>query len=215
MTGCSDKETGDCTSAWGDMSTIVVARKGGQAAIGADTLTCLGTTKESAAYVANHSKIIRVGDSYLAVVGHAAWPLLLSSYFARQTEAPSLESARAIFEAARELHRALKEEYFLNPSADSDDEFESSQFDCLIANRWGIFGLYALRSVQEYTRFYAFGSGYGYALGAMHAVYDKANSAEEVVRIGLEASAEFDGPTGLPIEIRSTHLGCSFGASAE
>src|SRR5262249_21386298 len=102
----------------------------------------------------------------------------------------------------------LKEDYFLNPSEDSADEFESSRFDCLIANRSGIFGLYALRSVQEYTRFYAFGSGYAYALGAMHAVYDKANSAEEVVRAGLEASAEFDGPTGLPIEVRSIPLSC-------
>jgi hypothetical protein len=64
------------------MSTIAVAKKGGQAAIGADTLTCLGTTKESAAYVANYSKIIRVGDNYLAIVGHASWPLVLSSYFA-------------------------------------------------------------------------------------------------------------------------------------
>jgi ATP-dependent protease HslVU (ClpYQ) peptidase subunit len=188
------------------MSTIVVAKKGGQAAIGADTLTCLGTTKESAAYVANSSKIIRVGDSYLAAVGQASWPLVLFSYFARQKESPSLESALAIFEAARELHKALKEEYFLNPGENSEDEFESSQFDCLIANRSGIFGLYALRSVQEYTKFYAFGSGYGYALGAMHALYDRASSAEEVVRVGLEASVEFDGPTGLPIEIRSVDL---------
>jgi ATP-dependent HslUV protease, peptidase subunit HslV len=188
------------------MSTIVVAKKGGQAAIGADTLACLGTTKESAAYVANHSKIIPVGDSYLAVVGHASWPLVLSSYFARQKEPPSLESALAIFEAARELHKALKEEYFLNPGEKSEDEFESSQFDCLIANRSGIFGLYALRSVQEYNKFYAFGSGYGFALGAMHAVYDRASSAEAVVRAGLEASVEFDGPTGLPIEIRSVDL---------
>jgi ATP-dependent protease HslVU (ClpYQ) peptidase subunit len=189
------------------MSTIVVARKGGQAAIGADTLTCLGTTRESAAYVANHSKIIRVGDSYLAVVGHSSWPLLLATHFARQKNSPSLESAAAVFETARELHKALKEDYFLNPGGDSDEEFESSQFECLIANRSGIFGLYALRSVQEYTRFYAFGSGYGYALGAMHAVYDRANSAEEVARAGLEASAEFDGPTGLPIEVRTVPLG--------
>jgi ATP-dependent protease HslVU (ClpYQ) peptidase subunit len=194
------------------MSTIVVAKKAGRAAIGADTLTQLGFaklggTRESAAYVANHSKVIRVGESYLAAVGQASWPLVLSSYFAGLAEPPRLESVQAIFEAARELHRALKEDYFLNPNADQDDEFESSQLECLIANRGGIFGLYSLRSVSEYTRFYAFGNGYGYALGAMHAVYDTADSAEEVVRAGLAAAAEFDYATGLPMEVHSVELG--------
>jgi ATP-dependent protease HslVU (ClpYQ) peptidase subunit len=188
------------------MTTIAVAKKGGQAAIGADTLTCLGSTRESAAHVANHSKILRVGQSYLAVAGHASWQLVLSSYFSRLKQPPSLESALAIFEAARGMHRALKKAYFLNPGSDSDDEFESSQFECLIANPCGIFGLYALRSVQVYNKFYAFGSGYAYALGAMHAVYDRATSAEEVVRAGLEAGAEFDGPTGPPLEVWSVQL---------
>lgn len=193
------------------MSTIVVAKKAGQAAIGADTLSQLGIdrlggTKESAAYVANHSKVLRVGDSYLAVVGQASWPLVLSSYFGSLTEPPRLESVPAIFEAARELHRALKEEYFLNPNTEADDEFESSQLDCLIANRAGIFGLYALRSVSEYNKFYAFGNGYGFALGAMHAVYDSANSAAEVARAGLAAAAEFDYATGLPMEVHTIQL---------
>ena len=194
------------------MSTIVVARKEGQAAIGADTLSQLGATKESAAYVANHSKVIRVGDSYLAVVGQASWPLVLSSYFAGLTEPPRLESVQAIFEAARELHRALKEEYFLSPSADKNDEendeFESSQLYCLIANRGGIFGLYSHRSVVEYNKFYALGHGYAYALGAMHAVYETAHGAEEVVRAGLAAAAEFDSATGLPMEVHTIQLGC-------
>jgi ATP-dependent protease HslVU (ClpYQ) peptidase subunit len=194
------------------MSTVVVAKKGGQATVGADTLTHLGSTKESATYVANHSKVIRVGDSYLAVVGHASWPLVLSSYFAKLTEPPRLDSVQAIFDAAQELHRTLKEEYFLSPDADKNDEendeFESSQLYCLIAYRGGIFGLYSHRSVVEYTKFYALGHGYGYALGAMHAVYESAHCAEEVVRAGLAAAAEFDSATGLPMEVHTIQLGC-------
>ncbi len=38
------------------MSTVVVVRKEGIAAIGGDTLTSYGGTKESAAYIRNHSK---------------------------------------------------------------------------------------------------------------------------------------------------------------
>jgi len=175
-------------------------------AVGADTLCCLGATKESAAYVANHSKIIQVGESYLALAGHASWPLVLTSYFAGLEETPSLDSPQAIFEAAKALHLALKEDYFLDPSSDSGEEFESSQLECLIANPRGIFGLYRLRSVQEYVRFYSFGSGYKFALGAMHAVYETAGSAEGVARAGLEAAAEFDDGTGRPLEVRTIEL---------
>lgn len=190
------------------MSTTVVARKGGQAAIGADTLACFGPVKESAAYVANHSKIIRVGGSYLALVDEASWPFVLSHYFGKLPEPPLLESVSAIFETAQELHRVLKEEYFLNASAGTDGTgtFESTGLLCLIANRRGIFGLYDLREALEYTKFFAFGSGSPFALGAMHAVYDRANSAEDVVRAGLEAAVEFDTGTGAPIEIHTIQL---------
>ena len=188
------------------MSTIVVARKGRQAAIGADTLSLLGTTRESAEYVANHSKLLRVGESYLAVVGQASFPLVLASYFAGLEEAPRLDSAQAIFEAARDIHRALRDGYFLDPGGDTGDEFESTKLECLIANPSGIFGLYPLRAVLEYTKFYAFGSGHRFALGAMHAVYEAADSAEEIARAGLEAAAEFDDGTGRPIEVRTVQL---------
>ena len=48
------------------MTTISVVRKGGVAAIAADTLTKWGSGKESAKYIANSEKIIQVGDNYIA-----------------------------------------------------------------------------------------------------------------------------------------------------
>ncbi|MGQ9779090.1 MAG: hypothetical protein ACUVRM_04310 [Bacillota bacterium] len=184
------------------MSTVVAVKKEDLIAIGADTLTKLGTMKESAAYVATASKIVRVGENYLAYVGHASLGLVLTSYFANLEKPPRLDSAQAIFEAARKLHRTLKEEYFLVPTEHEDDEFESSRLDCLIANPSGIYGLYALRSVQEYTKFYSFGTGATFALGAMYAVYDLPSmTAPEIARIGLAAAAEFDDSTGGPMEI--------------
>ena len=106
----------------------------------------------------------------------------------------------------RRMHEALKDDYYLNPQEHKDDEFESSQFDALVANRHGIFGIYSLRSVQEYSRFYAFGSGYHLALGAMFAVYEQEQSAEAIARIGLEAAAEFDDSTGPPFELYTVKL---------
>ncbi len=188
------------------MSTIVVVRKNGVAAIGADTLTRSGHIKESAEYIANTSKILRVGESYLAYVGDASLGLVLGSYFSRLAEPPALDSPLSIFEAARELHQALKDVYFLVTEGEDSGDFEPSHACCLIANRAGIFGLYTRRTVKEYTRFYAFGPGEEYAMGAMWAVYETATSAEEVARAGLGAAAAFDDSTSLPIEVRTVRL---------
>jgi hypothetical protein len=55
------------------MTTIAVVRKNGCAAIAADTMTKWGSGKETAAYIVNHQKIFRVGDSYLGVTGTATF----------------------------------------------------------------------------------------------------------------------------------------------
>lgn len=185
------------------MRTIVVVRKNKTIAIGADTMTKLGYTCESAEYIKNHSKIIKVGQSYIALTGHASGELVMKSYFSNLKTKVALDSPQSIFETARTMHRSLKEDYFLNPTEDTDDPLESSQFECLIANAHGIFGLYALRSVQEYSKFYAFGSGYRFALGALHAAYDTELDAKQIARAGLTEAAEFDDGTGLPLEIKT------------
>jgi ATP-dependent HslUV protease subunit HslV len=43
----------------------------------------------------------------------------------------------------------------------------------LIANASGIYGLYSYREVFEFKEFWGIGSGRSFALGAMHAAYDK------------------------------------------
>lgn len=188
------------------MSTIVVARKNGQVSVAADTLTTFGSLRESAELIRNPTKILTVGDSFLAVAGHASLDLVLRSYFDGLDELPTFDSPQAIFEAAREMHRVLKDDYFLKPEGDEDDEFESSQYEILIANAHGIFGLYALRSVQEYTKFYASGSGYRFALGAMWAAYDRLETSEEIARLGASAGAFFDTSSGPPVEVKTVPL---------
>jgi len=188
------------------MSTIVVAKKNSMVAIGCDTLTKLGRVKEQAGYIRNHSKLIHIGDSHVATVGHASNKLVLQNVFKTLKSTPPLDSVHSIFETSCQIHRKLKEDFFLNPNEDDEDEYESLRMDCLIANPAGIFGLYALRSVQEYTKFYAFGSGWRIALGAMYAIYDIVDNPEEIVKTGLQAAAEFDDSTGLPIDISSIQL---------
>lgn len=192
------------------MTTIVVVRKNGEAVIGADTLGTYGDQRESATYIKNASKLIQVGDTWLAVTGHAALDMILRGVFAgkKSRGAPryGFHSIDEILHTGLSLHRLLKEDYFLNTDEDDDDSFESSRMNVLIANPSGIFGLCARRTVFEYTQFYAFGSGEQYALGAMHARYDSNASAEAIARAGLEAAVSFDTGTGAPLEIQKIKL---------
>lgn len=183
------------------MTTITVVKKGGRIAIAADTLTKWGGGKESADYVANHEKIIRVGDSYVAITGSATFKLILADYFASLDEPPALDSVGAIFRVWNTLHGALKDHYYLQIGEDKDEDLESSRMDVLIANPRGIFGVAAHRTVQEFSRFYAYGSGSPYALGAMYAAFRAPSlDAEAVARLGVIAAAEFHDESGLPAQ---------------
>jgi ATP-dependent protease HslVU (ClpYQ) peptidase subunit len=182
-------------------------RKGGYAAIAADTLTKWGTGKESAAYVANNTKIVRVGDTFIAGSGTSTFKLILRDYFAQRGVPARFDSAINLFKTWQAFHAALKERYFLVAVGDKDDTIESSKFDVLIANPHGIFGVGAHRTVQEYRKFYAIGTGTDLALGAMYGVYDNPRlSAEQVARLAVEAAAEFDDATGLPVVSHAVKL---------
>ena len=186
------------------MTTIAVVKKAGRIAIAADTLTKWGPAKESADYIVNHSKILRVRDSYLAITGSTTFKLILADYFAQPRVQADFNSPAAIFRTWQRLHAALKERYFLQPEEDKEDALESSRLDVLIANPRGIFGVAAQRTVQEYARFYAFGSGADLALGAMYSIYAaRGRSAEDIARHAIETAAEFDDGTGLPVQSHS------------
>ena len=106
----------------------------------------------------------------------------------------------------RHLHRRLKEEYYLNPSEESDDPFESSRFHCLVVNPSGIYGVYALRTVHEYGRYFAFGSGSEYALGALHALYNRLASARRIATAALDAACTFDDSSDLPATVKTMRI---------
>jgi len=188
------------------MTTLVVVKKEGVAAIAADTLTKWGSMKESADYVVNHGKILQVGDSLIAVTGYTTFISILKEYFDQPDVEADFLGVAGIFRTWQLLHATLKDRYFLQSGEDKDDDIESSQMDVLIANPRGIFGVAEHRSVQEFSRFYAYGSGSELAMGAMFALYSSPMSAEQIARRAIEAAAEFDDRTGLPVHARTIKL---------
>ncbi|MBS4095215.1 MAG: MFS transporter [Sulfuricella sp.] len=187
------------------MTTIVVVRKNGVAAIAADSLTTFGDMRLSSDFDVAHDKIMRCGDSYLGLAGSAAHQLVLENLIARNAKM-KLGSRADIYESFRKMHPVLKEECFLNPKEEEDDPYESSQITALIANPSGIFGVFSMREIFEYKKFWAIGSGREYALGAMHTVYDQDLSAEEIARIGIEAGIAFDINSALPASLYTVKL---------
>jgi ATP-dependent HslUV protease, peptidase subunit HslV len=187
------------------MTTLVVVRKNNSAAIAADSLTTFGDTRLSAEFDRTYDKIVHYKDTYIGLCGSAAHQLVFESLLAKHDDL-DFSTKRAIFETFRKLHPILKEQHFLNPKEEEDDPYESTQVTALIANPNGIFGVYSMREVFEYTRFWAVGSGREFALGAMHSQYDHLKSAEAVAETGIDAGATFDKNSGLPLTMFTVPL---------
>jgi len=188
------------------MSTVVIVKKAGKVAIAADSLTSFGDLRMGSEYDADHDKIQKFKDSYIGIVGSAAHSLVMESILNDNDVDIDFSSRMAIFETFRKLHPVLKEKYFLNAKDEDDDPYESTQIDGLIVNPHGIFGIHSLREVSEYKKFWAIGSGSEYALGAMFAVYDRCETAEEIAKVGVEAGAEFNNASAMPLSCYTTDL---------
>jgi ATP-dependent HslUV protease, peptidase subunit HslV len=192
------------------MTTVVAVRKGGQVVMAADSLVTFGDTRLSH-HAERNQKLFTVADaagkSIFAVAGAAAHFLVLQQALAAQpAEALRFGSKDQIFRTFTLLHPVLKESFFLQTKEDEHDPYESSQFTMLLANASGIYGIYSYREVFEFKQFWSIGSGRSFALGAMHAAYDKARSAREVAEAGVAAACEFDRNSATPIDVLTLKL---------
>jgi len=179
------------------MGIVLAVKKKNVICIAADTMTVSGgSRKQTASYVDNSEKIIKCGTSYIGTADHPTWKLTIERYLGGLKHKPTFSSQEEIFTELLKMHKALKDKYFLS-SNEGEEPFESSRFESLIVNPHGIFKTCKLRSIQEFIQFSAIGSGASYALGALHALYDQLDSAEEIAKAALSMVTEFDDSSGL------------------
>ena len=195
------------------MTTLVVVKKAGQVVIAADALVTFGDTRLPNRLEAN-SKIFKVqtptGASFIGMAGTVAhFPALRKAMAALPQAELLLGSRDEVYDTFLKLHPLLKDGFFLQTKEDDNDPYESSQFTVVIANAAGIFGLYSYREIFEFKEFWGIGSGRSFALGAMHAVWDKAKTAREVAMAGMNAGCEFDKNSAGPIEVFTLKLKAS------
>ena len=192
------------------MTTLVVVKKAGQVVMAADTLVTFGDTSLANRYEAN-SKIFKVdstqGTSYVGMAGTVAhFPALRKAMAALSKAELLLGSKDEVYDTFLKLHPLLKENFFLQTKEDDNDPYESMQFTVVVANASGIYGLYSYREIFEFKEFWGIGSGRSFALGAMHASWDKAKTAKEVAMAGMNAGCEFDKNSGGPIDLFTLKL---------
>ena len=187
------------------MTTLVAVRKGDHIAIAAESLTTFGDLRLSASFDKSYEKILHYKGSYIGLCGSAAHQLVFESIL-KDAKDIDFSGKTAIFESLRKLHPVLKEQHFLNPKEEEDDPYESTQITALIANPHGIFGVYSMREVFEYTRFWAVGSGREFALGALNALYPRLRTADALARAGVEAGATFDKNSALPMTLYAINV---------
>ncbi len=186
------------------MTTITVVRKGNQVAIASDALVTFGDTRLPNGYEANQ-KIFHLRDSFIGMAGSTAHFMVMKKLLT-ELETCQLDSRENVFNTFMAVHAQLKEKYFLNTKEEDSDPYESSQITALIANSSGIYGVYSYREVFCFDKFWCIGSGRNFALGAMHATYDRLKTAEAIALAGVEAGIEFDKSSSGPVTSHTMSL---------
>jgi len=181
------------------MSIVCAARKNGQIAISADSLTSYGGLSASATYRENSSKLLRVNGSVIGIVGWCAISSALEHLIHGEEELFRFGNRMEVMSTLLELHRRMKQDYFLESYEDRNQPVESTQLHALIATAGGLYEVCSYRSVGECRSFWAVGSGRRVALGAMYANWNSSVSARAVAEVGVRAAAEFDDACGLPL----------------
>ena len=184
------------------MTTIAIVEKNNRIALAADSQSTFGDDQflgaDNDAY---YHKIFQHEDSFIAVAGAVAHDLVLRSAL-KGVQAQELYGRENIFHTFCKLHVQLKEHFFLRTEEEDDDPYESSQMLLLIANPSGIYGVYPMREVYQFKRFWAIGSGRKYAMGALHALYQYDDwQAADLAKMAVEAGAAFDVCSRLPIQL--------------
>ena len=75
-----------------------------------------------------------------------------------------------------------------------------------MANPHGIFGIYSLREVFAFDRFWGIGSGRNFALGAMFVAFEQDLDAHAIAEIGVRAGIEFDKSSGGPYQVYTIEM---------
>ncbi|MDP7006477.1 MAG: hypothetical protein QF718_09745 [Phycisphaerales bacterium] len=184
------------------MSVIVAIRKEHRIVMAADTLTTFGDSEVMPQENARTPKVGRIGDSLIGGAGWAVYDDILNDFLSTKPT-PDLSSSRKIFSFFLGFWKALHEHYtFVNDQAASaSTPFADLDSTFLIANAGGIFTVASDLGVTPLNRYYAIGSGGEYAMGVLHALYDRSESIEDTARDAVNAAIAMNLQCGGTVDV--------------
>jgi len=187
------------------MTVIAAAIKGNFVSIAADSLISDYSTKLRQEYLDEIHKIIKINDSFVGFTGYCATSQVAEHLMLTEPEKFRLNGRFEIFTTLVRIHKALKEDYFVNTSGSNNhDPTEPNQLNMMIVNGQGIFSADDCRNVDKYTKFWAIGSGASFALGALECLYDYPEmTSEQLVIRAVQAACKFDLSCELPYLVKT------------
>lgn len=183
------------------MSVIVTVEKDDRIAVAWDTMTSVGSTR--CVNAAGPPKVQRTGPCYIGMAGLTVYRNILCDYL-QSAEPPSLRDEREVFAFFLQFWRDLRGRYhFVEDQSDADSASPFADLDAefLVASPHGVFLVKEILSVSRFEKFCAIGSGSPHAEGALHVLYDVADTAREIAQRAVEAALAFDAASGGPVEV--------------
>jgi ATP-dependent protease HslVU (ClpYQ) peptidase subunit len=102
------------------------------------------------------------------------------------------------------IHGELRDHHGLRVVEDAEnDAYESSQFQALIANRYGLWKMLSCREIIPIETFAAIGSGREFAIGAVEAL--GIQNPESTLRRSISIASAYDLATGGEIRLWQSH----------
>lgn len=154
----------------------------------------------------NNHKFFKHGDSYVGLVGWNNFNNILENILKDKSVELEFSDRSKIFNSLLKIHQKMKDEYFIETREDDEQPVESSQIDGLIISPNGIYEFDSYRAVDEYSKYWALGSGRRYALGALHCAYGTTKTSEEIAIAAVKASCTFDDGSALPVLFETIKL---------
>ena len=174
------------------MTIVVAVRKKNRIVMAADTMTSRGNERMPAEN-GEFAKIVRAGNVLIGGAGWTIYDTILRDYFQR-TRAPRLSTEADIYRFFVRFWRTLRVRYsYVNDQpADEKRPFADLDSDFLVAGKRGIFEVGPDMAVVRCERYVAIGSGAHFALGALHALWDRIHDPHDLAVKACETAICFD-----------------------
>ena len=178
------------------MSVIVAVRKGSQIVIAADSQDNFGDLRPPPE---NHEalKLRKIGDAVLGSSGWALYDDIFAHYLGKRRV--SLTHRASVFNFFVKFWKDIRRNYsFVNdqPGKETETPFANLDASFLIATTEGIFLVSSNMSVSEFRQYYAIGSGSDYAIGAVHALYEREKDPAAIADRAVRAAMAYDNSCG-------------------